>query len=153
MQNDIPITPTTNVGQFLGAYKLKWGNGGIGALQAGYKVYIGTGDHFAPPPRLVDVGDGTYATQVGVSIFSVGQDGAEALLLPQQDAAWFTYQEGTLVFSGEIEFQGRLQPLWMQISLFEVPFPDEPYKGIHFMVTGGDPEQVGAWGADDDSDD
>ena len=142
----VGITPTTNVEDFIGRYRVKWGAGGLGIVESGYVIYIGTGTHFAPPPKLSD----DYRTVIGVSIFQQ-IDGREVMVLPESETAWFAFEAGALNYAGwSLPEDHSPVPTWIQISLVQIPTESNPYKGIYFVTVGGDPEQVGTWGADDE---
>lgn len=105
-------------------------------IEAGDKLYVGTGTHNDP----VVQSDGT----LGVTIWN--QDGQK---YPENDGvAYFSHKLGRLSHLGTYDGQ----PLSLVISLYRASVVGGLYRAVYGVVTWGDPDQVGAWGAEDDVD-
>jgi len=127
-----------SIHSFVGEFKIRNGSG-VGVVQTGDSLYIGTGRHFAPP---ID-GD-----RVGVAVWA--EDGTRRF--PAIDEPAYFHFRGD-----RLEFESRsLDGVEMRIvlSLFQIRRDDGSlYRAPYGLVVIGDPDQVGAWGADDNPDD
>ena len=133
-----------DVYDFIGQYKMTQGSRDLDVgdrtlrkfVDVGDKLYIGTGTHNDP----ILQNDGT----LGVTIWN--QDGQK---FPENNGvALFSYETGRLSFTGT--YDGL--PLSFVISLYRASVTGGLYKAPYGVVTWGDPDQVGAWGAEDDVD-
>ncbi len=143
----------TKIDDFIGTYTIRAGGGGEDPnrptlVQVSQKLYIGTGTHGDPPPAN---------DRIGASIFT--SDGASPVFPedPSKDPAWFTFQDGSLSFQGSWQdgSTGLIRPLHAAISLVVLPPKnqgDPPYRAPYGVILLADPDQVGSWGADDQSD-
>lgn len=130
---------------FIGRFKLTQGTRDIQLADGqvlrdfvteGDQLFIGTGTH----NDHILQSDGT----VGVTVW---QDGQQK----------FPANDGTASFKidgGRLSFDGRFagQPLKFLISLYRASVTGGVYRALYGVITWGDPDQVGAWGAEDDVD-
>lgn len=125
---------------FVGTFTIRHGQGRFGVVDVGDRLLIGTGEHGAAPP------DGI---RVGVAI--VDPDGQPVLPAAGDLPAFAYLVEGTLNGSTYWQVDERLELMTYQISLLTMRLRDGSlYRAPTLMVTIGDPQNAGVWGADDD---
>jgi hypothetical protein len=127
---------------FVGTYTIRHGEGQFGIIEVGFLLCIGTGDYGDPQP------DGV---RVGVAIVDPG---SRTRVLPAEgQPAVFAYLvDGTLNgASYRVEGDDPPQLLSFQIALLTARLPDGGlYKAPSIVISIGDPQNAGVWGADDD---
>ena len=127
--------PGHSIQSFVGEFVIRNGSGVGNVIEAGDTLYIGTGNHLAPP---VD------GNRVGVSIFA---DDGNRRFPSEERPAYFTFRGGRLEF--ESPSVDGLQ-MTIVLSLYQAQRNDGTfYRAPYGLVVLGDPDQVGAWGADD----
>lgn len=128
----------TNIHSFVGEFTIRNGSGVAGVIETGDTLYIGTGTHNAP---RVD------GNRVGLSVFDT--DGTQRFPL-DEGTAHFVFQGDRL----EHKFSDRSGlTVTVVLSLYEAQRQDGLlYRAPYGLVVAGDPDQVGAWGADDNPD-
>ncbi len=127
-----------SIHSFVGHYTIRNGSGVGDVVRSGDTLYIGTGHHFAPP---VD-GD-----RVGVSIFA--EDGTRRFPAIEEPA-YFHFRGGRLEFESR-DVDGV--KMTIVLSLYQTRRTNGTlYRAPYGLVVVGDPDQVGAWGADDNPD-
>lgn len=128
---------------FSGKYTIRCGEGLFGIVEVGYWLCLGTGEYGDP------VSDGI---RIGVSIVDP-KTGVRVLPKEGNPPAFAYLVEGSLNGSTYwLEDQALPKILAYQISLMTTALPDgKLYKAPSIMITIGDPQNAGVWGADDDS--
>lgn len=131
----MPDEVGTTIHSFVGKYTIRNGSGVGNIIHTGDTLYIGTGGHFAPPVE---------GNRVGVSVFA--EDGTR-LFPPRDEPAYFRFLGHQLMSEIASEDGDTMQ---IVVSLFQERRDDGVlYKAPYGLILVGDPDQVGAWGADD----
>lgn len=125
--------------EFTGTYTIRNGQGSFGIIESGFRLSIGTGAHLDPAP------DGI---RVGISI--VDREGRRVLPEGDHPPAFAYLVDGTL--NGSTYWLDPVpQLLAYQISLYTLRLPDGgTYKAPAIIISIGDPQNAGVWGADDE---
>jgi len=127
--------PGNSIQSFVGEFTIRNGSGVGNVIQSGDTLYIGTGSHLAPP---ID------GNRVGVSIFA---DDGNRRFPSQEEPAYFTFRGGRLEYESPTVDNVRMT---IVLSLYQTRRDDgTTYRAPYGLVVIGDPDQVGAWGADD----
>lgn len=130
---------------FVGIYHIRHGEGSFELIHSGYKLCIGTGTCGDPKP------DGI---RIGLAIFNPNPENPGPVLPAAGNPPAFAYLvDGTLNGSGYwINDLGLPELLTYQVSLMTLRKPDGGiYKAVSIIITIGDPDNAGVWGADDES--
>lgn len=130
--------------EFVGKYTIRHGQGNFDIVEDGFLLCIGTGG-FGDPKS-----DGV---KVGISI--VNPQNRQRVLPVEGNPPTFAYLvEGTLNGSSYwLEDSELPQLLAYQISLMTSILPNGGlYRAPSIMISIGDPENAGVWGADDQND-
>jgi len=131
MPDQIGIT----IHSFVGQYTIRNGSGVGNIIETGDTLYIGTGIHRAPP---------VSGNRVGVSIFA--PDGSQRFPLGDEPA-YFTFLGQKLKHKTTSDVGLTMTVV---VSLYQEKRQDDSlYRAPYGLVLLGDPDQVGAWGADD----
>lgn len=128
---------------FVGTYTIRYGQGKIGIVEVGNLLYIGTGAYGDSEPDGIRVGLAIVEPQASTRVLPAeGHPPALAYLV-----------DGTLNGSGYwLDEQQMPQLLAYQVSLMTLRKPDGGiYKAPSIIITIGDPDNAGVWGADDES--
>jgi hypothetical protein len=128
---------------FVGTYTIRHGEGSFGVVETGFLLCIGTGLNGDPVP------DGV---RIGVTVVDP-RTGRQVLPAEGNPPAFAYLVDGSLNGSTYWLDDQRL-PLLLsyQISLWTVRKPDGSlYKAPSIMISLGDPQNAGVWGADDDT--
>lgn len=133
---------TRTLEDFTGTYTIRHGQGVFGMVQRGFHLSIGTGSQGDPQP------DGT---RVGVAIVDPGT-GQRVLPAEGHPPAYAYLVDGTLNGSTYwLDGEALPQLLTYQVSLLTATLPDGGlYKAPSIMISIGDPQNAGVWGADDE---
>lgn len=128
--------------EFVGTYTIRHGQGSFGIVQRGYLLCIGTGTYGDPQP------DGV---RVGVAV--VDSATSTRVLPAEGNPPAFAYLVDGTLNGSTYWLEDRELPVLLsfQISLLTLRQPDGTlYRAPSIMISVGDPQNAGVWGADDE---
>ncbi len=129
---------------FVGKYTVRHGQGACGLIEVGNLLCMGTGEYGDPEP------DGI---RIGISI--VDPNARIRTMPPESMPPVYAYLVDGTLNGSSYWLEGHPVPviLTYQISLLSTRMPDGGlYKAPSIMISVGDPQNAGVWGADDEGD-
>lgn len=132
--------------EFVGTYTIRHGQGTLDLVRAGYLLSIGTGAYGDPAPDGIKVGVSIVDPSTRQRVVPKDGNGIEA----------YAYLvDGTLngcTYFLEGEKQNQLVSFQIGLMVMDLPSGGQ-YKAPTLMISVGDPENAGVWGADDETGD
>lgn len=127
---------------FVGTFTIRHGQGSFGIVERGYHLCIGTGTYGDLQP------DGV---RVGVAI--VDPETSKRVLPAEGNPPAFAYLVDGTLNGSTYWLEGEELPVLLsfQIALLTLRQPDGSlYRAPSIMISVGDPQNAGVWGADDE---